>query len=155
MCRYRKYIYVNCGHSEFESPPYLPCVSDPNEYCSPETTSDPPITLKKNTACNDPACAGLGGGLSPTGPTDGGTSWSRTNSGNRGRALGPGEGDPGDRLRHTVSTKMKVAKLVRSMTKKSKEKKEQQQSNGADGFLPDNHGHGSYNEINEMDELKK
>ncbi|KAF3129144.1 hypothetical protein TWF594_011150 [Orbilia oligospora] len=135
MCRYRKYIYVNCGHSEFESPPYLPCVSDPNEYCSPETTSDPPITLKKNTACNDPACAGLGGApLSPTGPTDGGTSWSRTNSGNRGRALGPGEGDPGDRLRHT-------------------EKKEQQQNNGVDGFLPDNHG--SYNEINEMDELKK
>ncbi|EPS40435.1 hypothetical protein H072_5742 [Dactylellina haptotyla CBS 200.50] len=146
MCRYRVYIY-SCGDAEVENPPYLPC-SD--EYCAPDSPdADPPIKIKKTTPCGQHAAGG-----SPTNgqPTDGGTSWSRTNSSHRGRALGPGEGDPGDRLRHTVSTKIKVSKLVRSLTKKKPEK--EHKNNGADGFLPDNHR--AYDEIgSEMDELKK
>ncbi|KAF3907025.1 hypothetical protein AA313_de0208983 [Arthrobotrys entomopaga] len=145
MCRYREYHY-SCGDVEVENPPYLPCCED---YCKFED-SDPPIKIRKNTLCGNHAS-----GISPTGPSDGGTSWSRTNSTakDRGRALGPGEGDPGDRLRHTVSTKIKVAKLVRSLTKKTKDK--EQKTNGADGFLPDNHN-SHYEEIgNEMDDLKK
>lgn len=146
MCRYREYI-CSCGHTDTESPPYLPCCDD---YCDPED-ADPPIKLKKNTVCTK--CSG--GDITPQGgPSDGGTSWTRTNSMNRGSGLGE-EGDPGARLRHTVSTKMKVsgiAKLARSMTKKNKEK-EPKKTNGVDGFLPDQQQR--YEEINEMDEFKK
>ncbi|KAF3940124.1 hypothetical protein ABW19_dt0209221 [Dactylella cylindrospora] len=151
MCRYRQY-HFSCGHVKVESPPYLPC--NPEEFCSPDDPDlDKPINLKKNTACGDASCS-ASEGMPMAQPNDGGTSWSRTNSMNRGSGLGE-EGDPGARLRHTVSTKMKVsgiAKIARSMTKKHKEQK--QKDNGVDGFLPDNTGR--YHEIgNEMDDLKK
>ncbi|KAK6353180.1 hypothetical protein TWF696_005167 [Orbilia brochopaga] len=148
MCRYRVYTYA-CGHSVTEQPPYLPC--NPDDFCRLEQ-SDPPIKIKKNTPCGNETCD-ASAGMPLNQPSGGGTSWDRTNSGNQGRALGE---NPADRLRHTVSTKIRVAKLVRSMTKKNKDKEAAKANgNGVDGFLPDNQ-HMVYEEVgNEMDELKK
>jgi len=151
MCRYREYHYA-CGDVEIETPPYLPCCTD--DFCTPDSSSDPPIKIKKNTPCGSPTCEASDGTIAAHN-VGGGTSWSLTNSKHRGNGAGE-EGDPGARLRHTVSTKMKVAglaKLARSMTKK---KNAQPKTNGAEDFFTNGGNEKYYEEIgSEMEDLKK